>query len=492
MSAAVKEEPTDDVPMNATSSSKLLDDDEIQAMDIDEEDEIIREIDVYISPELARTMTLVQFPLKPASHTVNPLIHHVKNSKSNESRFRPPPPPLPTSARMKPQHSMIELKYNLPSNTASGQRQLPEVLNLSERTFSSHQIPLKTHMALGLFDQTGNKIDLVPLHAIQQMRPTFQHVDDLLDDTTGEEEEELQKKKAEEEKTSKPVMFKKSENERAMMARKSSYAYKKASEEAEEWIELAVHGPGTDERKSVMKKAYCPRESREKSLRFMKAGKFGGSVGYVKSLNYLPSATADETVEDFTPTEQEEEIIMDDSMMNGNGHQHQPAWMKDLASKVSVLLQAQQGIPVSFPVIRSRFNSSVSDFALLQAISASAALVRGNFVLKSSLMALSPVVQKARDVILVLLRKHGFIQREKLIKAYENSGEEAVVITSEVINSLLDLIARKTLNGMEMKLDDDLTFENEFPPFAQMHALYWEKKEIELSKYVLLYEEQLI
>ena len=459
-----------------------MDTDEVE-MDGEEYDEIIREIDVYISPELAQSMHLIQFPLQPASHTVNPLLNHL--SRGKKAGYRPPPPPLPTRAIIKPQKTMLELTFDIPNQSFSSQRRVPEVLNLTERTFASQHISMKTHMAMGIFDHTGNKIDLIPLKSVMQMRPTFRHVDALFDDTTGEEEEELKKKQAEEDTASKPVMFKKPENEFTMNQRKSSYAFKKANEDAEEWVELDVFGTGSEERKYLMKKAYCSRDSRDKTLRFMKAGKVGGSGGYVRSLNYLPTGTADDAIEDFVAGGEAAIMSEDGSELQ------QPEWMKELAGKVSALVQGKQGIPISFPVIRSRFGSSVSDFALLQALSASAALVRGNFVLKSSLMALCPLVANARDVILVLMVKYGYLQRQLLVKTFENSGEEGIVITTEVINSLLDIVARKTLNGMEMKLDDDMTFEKEFQPFAKMHQCYWEKKEAALIRFVKLYEEQM-
>lgn len=453
----------------------VIDDD-----DIDEEDEIVREIDVFISPELASCMHLIQFPLQPASHTVNPI--NMNNNKNSRQRaIRPIPPAVPTSVKLKPHHDMLELTFDVPKSSFSAQRQVPEVLNLAERTLYSQNIKMKTHMAMGLFDATGTKIDLVPLYRVMQMRPTFRHVDALFDDDTGDGEQQKADEEEIDKSTSKPIMFKKPENERAMMQRRNSYAFKKASEEGEEWLELDVFGPGSEERKAMVKRAYCPREGREKTLRFIKAGKTGGNGGYVQSLNYLPSAVADDAVEDFAAGME----VGVDGVDGG-----QPEWMKDLTARVATLLQGRQGVPISYPVIRSRFHSSISDHALIQALSATAALVRGNFVLKSSLMALSSLVANARDVILVLMIKYGLVQRELLIKAYECAGEESVVITSHVINSLLELLARKTLNGMEMKLDDDLTFETEFEGVARLHEMYWEKKGKELEKYVKLYETQ--
>ncbi len=446
----------------------------------DENDEIIREIDVYISPELAQSMHLVQFPLQTASHSVNPMFI-TKNVDERKKKIIPPSPPVPTSAKVKTQHSMLELTFSIPKISFSSHRQVPEVLNLSDRTFSSQNIPIKTHMAMGVFDSTGSKIDLVPLKNIMQMRPNFRHVDALFDDETGEEEQRKREESNDDKQTSKPIMFKKPENERALLARRSSYAFKKANEEAEEWVDLEVFGPGSDERKSTIKKAYCPRDLRDKTLRFMKAGKTGGNAGYVRSLNYLPSAIVDDAIEDFVAG-MEVTVSIDEG---------QPEWMIELVKKVTTMLQGRQGVPISYPVIRSRFHSSISDHALVQALSATATLVRGNFVLKSSMMHLSKPVSNARDTILILMIKFGFVQRHCLIQAYENSGEEALVITADVINALLELLARQTMNGMEMKLDDDFTFENQYAAFSQLHVKYWEEKEKELGKYIRLYESEI-
>ena len=450
---------------------------------LDEYDEIVREIDVYISPELSQTMHLIQLPLQTASHSANQMFtKKVKDKK--EKNLRPPPTPVPISAKMKPQHSMVELIYNVSRSSFSNQRQVPEVLNLSARKFASQNIPIKTHMAMGIFDSTGSKIDLVPLKSILQMRPSFCHVDALFDDETGEEEQQKQNEQNGDQNTSKPIMFKKPENERAILARKSSYAFKKANEEAEEWIDLEVFGPGSEERKGIMKKAYCPRDAREKSLRFMKAGKTGGSDGYVRSLNYLPSAIKDDAVEDF--------VAGMEVAISVNGiEEGQPEWMKDLVGKITTMFKGRQGLPISFPVVRSRFHSSISDHALVQALSATAALVRGNFFLKSSLMPLSTPVSNARDTILLLMIKYGLVQRNVLIRAYQNSGEEAVVVTADVINSLLNLIAKKALNGMVLKLDDDMTFETRFQTSAALHEMYWQRKSKELETYIQLYDDEL-
>jgi hypothetical protein len=301
-----------------------------------------------------------------------------------------------------------------------------------------------------------------------QMRPSFKHIDDLhnFDEHDVLEEEDR--------KESKTVMFKKQENERALLARQSSYAYKKACEGEEDWVDLTVHNNKSKEYNNECKKVHCSQAMRDKTLRFVKAGKVGGNTGYVRSLNYLPGIVNKDEPEDFMPH-------MDPK--------HTDEWMKELTTRVANLLQAKQGLPISFPVIRSRFNEAISDQALIQALSASATLVRGNFVLKSSMMGLSKPVANARDVILILLNKYGIIQREILEKVYGQCDDLSTLITVDVINALLSMLARQTKNGIEMKLDDDLTFEEEFTEVSRLHEIYWQKREEELQKYIQHYRQ---
>lgn len=451
----------------------------------DEEDEIVREIDVYISPELANTMHLIQFPLFPATHSHQPLPAPLssKSSKKQPKSLRAKPPPHPIAARIKPENSILELNFRVPSQSFSDQRQVPAVLSLPERRFTSHDVPLVTHMAMGLFDSTNSKIDLIPLHGVKQMRPSFDHVDALFISQDDEALEEEKKKEEKKKKSLQPIVFKKSETERAAMQRMSSYAYKKANEDAEEWIDLNVQGYKSTSRKEAIKRAYCPRELRENNLEFVRAGKIGGNAGYVRSLNYLPSTVIEESAEEFTIDENNEMIAENNE---------EPEWKRELTMMVGTLLQERGGMPIPYPVLRSRFKHTIPDEELINAISASAVLVRGNFILKSTLMALSNVfIEKARDVILVLMTKHGFIQRARLYQAFQKADDDmSAMVTLDVINSLLELMGRKIENGIEMKIDDDLTFESQFSDVANMHAMYWDEKETELQKYINLYENE--
>lgn len=502
----------DEVGSNSNNSS---DDNAYQQKDDDSsyesDDEIIREIDVYISPELARTMYLIQFPLQTASHTVIP---STKQNKKNSQHRQPPltqtEPPIPNAARIKPEHALLELDYSVPTYSFSNQRSVPEVLDLSTRTHTSSEIPITTHMALGLFDDTGTKIDLVPLHRILQMRPSFKHIDAVFDDDdllSKQAQAEDGKKK----EGSNPILFKKSESERTVQIRESSYAHKRACEEKEEWLTLDVHGMRSVGRREAMKKFYCSKEEREVDLKFAKPGKVGGGTGYVKSLNYLPNVNFEEDAEeDFVKPvagvgekerglavvgedEDEDNMPMDEDGEEGDT---ESSFHRELTDRIAKLLQGRGGVPIPFPVIRSRYHPSVTDEDLLQATSASAVLVRGNFLLKSSLLGLtSPHVANARDLILILLNKYGFVQHDKLKAVYESLDEvediAKIIVTEEILGALLNLVGRKTLNGVELKVDDDPTIEAYFGKVAKKHNDYWKSKEALLTEYVGLYEDQM-
>jgi len=378
-----------------------------------------------------------------------------------------------------------------------------------------------THMALGLFDDTGNRIDLVPLSRIMQMRPSFRHIDAVFDDddllNAQAEAEETKKKKG-----NTQMLFKKAESERTIQMRESSYAYKRLNEEKEEWLELDVHKPNSMASREAMRKFHCPREAREVELKFVKPGKVGGGLGYVKSLNYLPNVNFEEDAEeDFIKPADDEEDHQDAGVPTaaGAGEDHsedgkddadkdnipmeedaeedtESSFQKELTNRIAKLLQGRGGVPIPYPVIRSRYHASVTDEDLLQAISASAAIVRGNFLLKSSLLGLSsPPVANARDLILILLNKYGFVQQDKLMQVYDSleDGEDIakVIITHDILGGIMDLVGKKTLNGIELKVDDDPTIEADFPEVARMHHDYWKRKEDLLSEYVELYEGQM-
>lgn len=385
-----------------------------------EDEEVVREIDVYLSPELANQIYLMQFPLT-----------------QQKMGFL-------DAARVRPQHCMVELDHRTPDDADTfGQFHMPA------RTYISHTVPVSTHMALGkLVDQEGVKgLHLVPLSRIAQMRPSFAHVDDATSNAMSTTDEEIKRQQAEEVKLErKPLAFQKKESERAVLARKSSYAYKVASEEAEIWQSLDVHGQGSTASLETLQKAVCPQPDKQLLVDPGKnplEGKDSLNKTYVRSLNYLPLASRGENE-------------MSEKM--------------DLTSVVTKLVGLMlQGWPIPYSLLRKQFQEPLTDQTLFAGLSSCAFLVRGNFILQSRFLPMSPAVTQARTFILFLLQTLEVVHRTRLEYVYEGDDD----VNAEVILMLLNQVGKKGEEGWTMKIEDGVEFVAQYPEAIMEHLKFW-------------------
>lgn len=186
-----------------------------------EEDEVIREIDVYISDNLE--LYLAQFPLTPV---------YAEPLDINQ-------------ARIKPKHGIVELISPIDPKLVKVMRQ-----NGSEMThqrFQSNEVPQNNNLSMG-FITTQNSMVLSPVRKVLQFRPMMDKSKGILradsqvdigqegdtepvaDDTDGAGSDSMHQ-----------VLLQRKETERAQAARLQSYSYIKKQEESEPWIDLAVH-----------------------------------------------------------------------------------------------------------------------------------------------------------------------------------------------------------------------------------------------------------
>lgn len=423
--------------MSARIKLEPLEDDDVSINSASPDDEIVREIDVYLSPALAPRLYLMQFPQQHRSVS------------------------LPQAARIKPRHGLLELDQAVPRSQCARQ-DMSDAINFPHRTHVSHSIPVSTHMALGKLE--GAALHLVPLTHITQMRPDFNHIDEAMyptldplggDNNMDEESAKLEKK---------PLMFQKKESERAALARQNSYAYKKATEEAEEWQYLDVQGPGTLAYAQVQQTVACPSPQTSLAHVQQQQPNEDASSAFVHSLNYLATTSGQETG-----------TVSERAMDGGD--------LKEICKKLIGLLY--RGWPVPYSVLRARFSPSVDNLNILTALSSCAVLVRGNFVLQSRYMSLSAPIQHARTFILYLIQTFGSVQRFRLDHAYWGD----TVVTPEVVHMLLQQVAEKRLNGWISKLGDNVGFYQSFPEQTQIHLQYWERQASRFASLVEKYDE---
>lgn len=436
-----------------------------------EEDEIVREMDVFLSPELSHQIYLMQFPLQQRSS-------QLQRSK-------------PQAARIKPRHCMIELDYATRSGNDDDHQDFSGQFFMSARTYASQTIPVSTHMALGKLvtdnDSGVPALHLVPLTRITQMRPSFHHVNEATLQMSSISEDDPES--TQDGGARRPLNFQKKESERAALARKSSYAFKKASEDSEIWIPLEVHAETSSESEQKLEKVVC--STPDYSLLLGRAGSTADSAlsvepandgddpmtissnqhiaaistsavsssSYVQSLNYLPQSQVDN-------------LKLDSGNTKIGDNSHKPEnFVSTVAGKMMDLMH--QGRPMPYSVLRPQFDSSLfSDDVLLQALNNCSFWVRGNFILQSRLLPLPAAVGHARTFILFLLQCLGVVHRARLHYAYDGDDQ----VTPEVIVMLLEQVARKTDEGWKLKVDDDVTFERKYPTYVPLHLEFWKKQ----------------
>lgn len=448
MSRRIKQEA---VPLEVPSIStrmEIADDDDRSN---DDGNEIVREIDVMVTPELYTQMYLMQYPLH----------HH--------------PIAIPDSAKIKPRHRMIELEQPLPANSGN-----EGGFRMSHRTYTSRIVPISTHLAIGKMEppQDGSGISrlyLVPLSNVMQMRPSFAHIDEAMASSTrnDSDNEEMEDREHCNKVEKKPVLLHKKESERAALNRRSSYAFKKASEDSEEWKPLEIFAPDSQEHSQVLSSIHDV-PIHENIINVEATG------NYIQSLNYLPVnlTLSVSTSAAAAPSAHTEGA---DNKLNEIGDDNADQNNTALCVKLVGLLR--KGLPVPFGIIKSNFEDTDSA-TLFSVLSSCALLVRGNFVLQSRLLPLPPNVQLARTFLLYLFQSTGIVSRPRLVCAFEKYDS---TVTATIIYGLLQQLGQKVAFGWTCKVGDNADFCQTFPEQTQLYQQYWERQSARFEKLWKLY-----
>jgi DNA-directed RNA polymerase III subunit RPC5 len=512
-----EEEQDTKLPARATLVGGNDDDDEEE-----DEDEIVQEIPVYLSPSLSHNLRLIQYPLQ---RRPTPAAGHAAAAASSKASSQLAEP---SEVRIKSRHYMMEVDFATP-NSIDCQGNY----SMSRRTYSSHTIPISTHMALGKIKrsnhhnggQASSSLHLVPLSGIVQLRPNFDHVDQ---ESAREEADEalLDHEHNNGGPDRKPVGFQKKESERAALARKSSYAFKRSSEESEVWQLLKIHNATSQPAQDLLQQVttvgghhHHATTNRVQPRLFhnTKSSTSGASLNerYVNSLNYLPPppkappAAADHRQplpSSYAPIAQlngghvQAESTDDHTCNNVNDDDD----TTHLVAKLVRLMQS--GSPMPFSVIRSQFvaaPASVSDETLLQALGSCAIMVRGNFCLSSRLLGMPPNMAQARTFVLFVLQSMGVVHRARLEQVFATEGATATTnneggnngnamrngrnsaaaastvnpnstVTPAMLEVILHQVARHDPRmGWVLKVEEDASFGERHPEVLLQHVQHW-------------------
>ncbi|KAI3841046.1 hypothetical protein MKX03_018277 [Papaver bracteatum] len=129
---------------------------ESMEVDNDEDDEVVREIDVFFKPspiDVDTQLYVLQYPLRPSWRPYD-------MEKCQEVRVKP-----------KKVQVEIDLSLDMDENYDVG---VEEHLRITKQTLLSQKVPLTRGCAVGVL--VGNKLHLNPVNAAVQLRPSMEHV----------------------------------------------------------------------------------------------------------------------------------------------------------------------------------------------------------------------------------------------------------------------------------------------------------------------------
>ncbi|KAI3875552.1 hypothetical protein MKX03_027065 [Papaver bracteatum] len=123
----------------------------------DEEDEVVREIDVFFNPsptDADTQLCVLQYPLRPSWRPYD------MEQKCQEVRFKP-----------KEVQVEIDLSLDLDENYEDN---VDDHLRITKQTLVSKKVPLTKGCAVGVL--VGNQLHLNPVNTVVQLRPSMEHV----------------------------------------------------------------------------------------------------------------------------------------------------------------------------------------------------------------------------------------------------------------------------------------------------------------------------
>lgn len=128
-------------------------------MDVDGEDRVVREIDVFFTPPPMDNniqLYVLQYPLRPCWRP------YELDERCEE-------------VRVKPESAEVEVDLSVDNDSKNYDQDAPDRLRINKQTLSSSWKPRRSSgYAVGVL--TGDKLHLNPIHAVVQLRPSMEHL----------------------------------------------------------------------------------------------------------------------------------------------------------------------------------------------------------------------------------------------------------------------------------------------------------------------------
>lgn len=423
----------------------------------DDDDEVVQELDVYISKALANSLYLLQYPHQPFGSIIN------------EEQC--------VSARVKPKQHKVELEFALDTRNSSYDRLRGEQLAANadgggDRSSGQKQTFNSSMMDKQLLTSTKSsssaeayavgilrpgELHLSPVSAVLQMNPSFPYLDQSdkkakAAEAAMEEDEEVDEPKAV------TVRFAHQETDRAKRAREKSFRFIHQKQESEPWVEATFHNFGTELSGVERAMLICPQMDRDES----------------ELPKTLPDYFKDLVVDDAdtkTSTKGSREVSM---------HMLSKLPVQDQIK--AVLMSAKV---TNFAKLMAALPPKLDTASVVRFLQQVALLVQGCWVVKSDVLypkdSFSPktgvpaeTMSRARDFLMFLFTQSRVVVQTKF--------SDTVKLPVLDVKTLLEDMAKPTPDGWEFMLPYDRDFVLRYPDVVQRQKMLWEAKQQFLSK----------
>ncbi|XP_077528170.1 DNA-directed RNA polymerase III subunit RPC5-like [Haemaphysalis longicornis] len=437
---------------------------------VEDDDEVVEELDVYISKALADQLYLLQFP------------HQSTEREYADEQC--------VGVRVKPKQKKVALEYALDTDDPSYDRaraeQFSENANsgddnltgckdgtqaassnvMDREILTSTRLPgTAENCAIGILRQ--GELHLTPLHALLQMRPGFQHLDQSGERSfashaaTDDDGEEVAPKLV-------TMRFAQGETGRAKKAREK-FRFMQRQEESEPWVEANFHGLETEMSRVERSKLFCPQMDRD--------------------MSDIPGTLAEYLQRVVTDKKESSDTDKVNPKKTGSPQVSSLHALNNLPLQDRIKAILARAKVVNLAKLMTLLPPQGDMFAVLRELQRVALLVRGCWVVKSEVLypkdTFSPntgvpaeIICRARDFLLYLFTQSRHVSQAKFARAVNLPGED--------IKTLLSDVAKPTPEGWEFLLPCDTDFITKFPEVAQRQQLCWGAKQANLSKYFKL------
>jgi len=411
---------------------------------MEEDDEIVQEIDIFLSNP-KNPHYLLQYPIRTIPF--------------NENNF-------PVEARIKPNAQQLELDLTLntrastydrqkadelarglveESSIGPGRRLIKKADTLDKQTLSSSLLPKNGNYMFGLIKNDG--LHISPITSLLQLRPNFKYLDniDKIEKLKSSKENE-----EEQEPVSRLVQMQVKKTEATTLQDEILIQQRMAEEEP--WTELQIFMPETEESKNnneistEVKEEITFKESTE---------------DYLDQIHPYVSTT--ENIEKTYSYSQG--LPLNDIHTLPLGPQIR-----------SLILNA---FILSFDDIKKHIKSDASEEAILKEVEKYAVLIKGNWILKSEI-SYKNYPYHARQYLLSLFKTQQYVNRKEFLDFTHIYPQMSYEMFSEI--AICD--RGKGSKGWQLKLPHNKAFEKKHPDIVKRQNEEF-NKELALSMKIL-------